>query len=69
MADGRRRDEWRRTARVCSTMANIHRDHKSTPSPYSDDDFNDYAPPRQEARIKAPITILKNIFLGDERNN
>jgi hypothetical protein len=50
-------------------MANIHRDHKSTPSPYSDDDFNDYAPPRQEARIKAPITILKNIFLGDERNN
>jgi hypothetical protein len=49
-------------------MANIHRDHTAKPSPYSDDDFNDYATPRHEARIKAPITILKSIFLGDERN-
>ena len=68
MADGRRRDEWRRTARICSTMANIHRDRKSKPSPYTDDDFNDYAITHQEIRIKAPITILKSIFLGDERN-
>jgi hypothetical protein len=66
MADGRRRDEWRRTARVCSTMANIHRDPKSKPSPFTDDDFNDFGSPRPEARIKAPITVLK-VFL-DERN-
>lgn len=66
MADGRRRDEWRRTARVCSTMANIHRDHKTKPSPYSDDDFNDFTDPTPAPRIKAPITILKAIFL-DER--
>lgn len=53
---------------MCSTMANIHRDPKLKPSPYSDDDFNDYAAERPEARIKAPITILRSIFLGDERN-
>lgn len=49
-------------------MANIHRDRKSKPSPYTDDDFNYYAITHQEIRIKAPITILKSIFLGDERN-
>lgn len=64
MADGKRRDEWRRTARVCSVLANIHRDRKTRPRPFTDDEFNDYAPPRPpEKRIKAPITILKSIFL------
>ena len=51
---------------MCSTMANIHRDHKTKPSPYSDDDFNDFTDPTPAPRIKAPITILKAIFL-DER--
>lgn len=51
---------------MCSTMANIHRDSKSKPSPFTDDDFNDFGSPRPEARIKAPITVLK-VFL-DERN-
>lgn len=67
MAEGRRRDEWRRTARVCSVLANIHRDTKTRPTPFSDEDFNDYAAPRPpERRIKASITILKGIFLRPE---
>lgn len=66
MADGRRRDEWRRTARVCSVLANIHRDRNTRPTPFADADFNDYADPKPpEKRIKAPITILKSIFLPD----
>jgi hypothetical protein len=48
-------------------MANIHRDRKTKPSPYSDDDFNDFSTPAPEPRLKAPITILKAIFL-DERD-
>jgi hypothetical protein len=64
MADGRRRDEWRRTARVCVVLANINRDSKRHPQPYTDDEFNDCAdPPAPERRITAPITILKSIFL------
>lgn len=66
MADGRRRDEWRRTARVCSVLANIHRDRNIRPTPFADAEFNDYADPKPpEKRIKAPITILKSIFLPD----
>lgn len=49
---------------MCSVLANIHRDRKTRPRPFTDDEFNDYAPPRPpEKRIKAPITILKSIFL------
>lgn len=67
MADGRRRDEWRRTARICGVLANIHRDRKTQPKPFSDDQFNDFAAPRPPLqRITAPITILKTLFLEPE---
>lgn len=62
MADGRRRDEWMRTARVCSTLANCFRDPDSRP--YTDEEFNPFAEPRPKPKpIKAPITVLKSIFL------
>lgn len=66
MADGRRRDEWRRTAQICSTLANCHRDPST--SPFSDDDFNPFAEQHKTKHkpIKAPITILKSIFVRQE---
>lgn len=66
MADGRRRDEWRRTARLAQVIANAHRDPKLRPRPYTDADFNDYAPEKSpERRVKMPITVLRSIFIQE----
>ncbi len=67
MADGRRRDEWARTARVCSVLANIHRDKSRRARPFADEEFNPYADadkpkPKPGAR-KASIHILKSVFV------
>ncbi len=54
-----------RTARVCATIANSSRDPSTRP--FEDADFNPFAPPRKKQVIKAPITILKSIFLSPEK--
>lgn len=66
MVDGRRKDEWRRTARIAQVIANANRDAKAHPQPFRDDDFNDYAPDRvPEKPLRMPITILKTLFVKD----
>jgi hypothetical protein len=64
MAEARRKDEWNRTARVCSTLANCHRDAKKRPAPFVDDDFNPFAVPASRKPVrKAPIEALRVIFV------
>lgn len=62
MADGHRKGAWLRTAKICETMANCHKDPDRRP--YTVDDFNPFAKRAPKAVAKAPITILKSIFLS-----
>lgn len=49
MAEGRQRADWDRTAAVLSMLYNINRDPKKGRA-LSPEDFNPYAPKREEAR-------------------
>jgi len=66
MADGRRRDEWKRTARLCSVLANCHRNPDKRPAPFVDADFSIFQDEQQPRPPKASITVLKTIFVSPD---
>lgn len=63
MADGRRRDEWKRTARLCAILANCHRDAEKRPTPFVDADFDPFDDKARRPPAKSPITALRVIFV------
>jgi hypothetical protein len=68
MADGRGRDEWARTALLCSILANCHRDPKKKPRPYSPSEFNPFM--RKAVKdntiliTKENVHLLREAFIG-----
>ena len=40
MAEGRRRDQWDRTAAILCITANVNRDERKKPSPWKPSDFH-----------------------------
>ena len=56
----------RRTARICSVLANIHRDSKKKKKPFSEDDF---MPVKQEKKkpqsINTMAAILKAVTIAN----
>lgn len=43
MAEGREEREWSRTAVLLALVANVNRDTKKRPKPYTPDEFNPYS--------------------------
>lgn len=43
MAEGKRKDDWHHTAKLCVMLAEPHRDRKKRSKPYSEEDFHPYA--------------------------
>ncbi|MBI5866101.1 MAG: hypothetical protein HZB38_16655 [Planctomycetes bacterium] len=60
MAEGRVRDEWRRTSVLLALTANCHRDPKKTKA-FRPADFDPFREP--EKPIRVDITVLKDVFI------
>ena len=43
MAEGREEREWARTSALLALVANVNRDTKKRPKPYTPDEFNPYS--------------------------
>jgi len=63
MADARRRDEWQHTSAVLAMLANIHRNPKKKPQPFTPAEFNPLAGERKSAPPKTGVRTLKTIFV------
>ena len=64
MTEAKRREAWQHTSAILATLANIHRDPKKKPRPYSQDDFNPVASAKRPvAPVKADISVLKRVFV------
>jgi hypothetical protein len=63
MAEGRIRENWNHTAQLMALTANINRDPKRKPKPYSPADFHPMENARQSRVIPADITVLRDIFV------
>ncbi len=64
MVDGQRREAWQHTSSLLATLANIHRDPKKKPRPFTASDFQPRA--WQTSVRKQPQTnlrILKQVFV------
>ena len=65
MGEGRRRDDWARTAEILAMLANVNRDKKHRHSPYTSAEFN---PTLRRKVLKFPkekdLSALKAMFLG-----
>ena len=57
------RENWNHTAQMMSLTANISRDPKRKPKPYSPADFHPLERARQPRAIPADITVLRDIFV------
>lgn len=70
MATARRRDAWDRTAAVMALIAEVNRDRKRRPRPYTPADFHPLPGPRPARRRRADLTagieVLK-VFLPKEK--
>jgi hypothetical protein len=68
MADGKGRDEWARTALVCSILANCHRDPKKKPRPYTPAEFNPFVKKDKRNNMilitKDNVHLLREAFIG-----
>ncbi len=61
MAEQRDRRNWQMTSEVMALLANCHRDTKRR-GPYKASDFDPYM--RKVKAVKAPISILKDVFIN-----
>lgn len=64
MADGRRIELWNQTAQLAALIANVNRDPKKQPEPFSPSDWHPYFVKPKRDPIKAPITALKVLIPG-----
>ena len=67
MADARRREAWSHTSFLLSMLANVHRNTKKKPRPYSPNDFNPFTNKSSHQTPKADIRILKQVFVDSSR--
>lgn len=63
MAEARCRERWSHTSVVLALLANCHRDPRKKPTPYKPADFNPYLRQRELPVRKAPIEVLKQVFV------
>jgi hypothetical protein len=63
MADARRRDEWQHTSAVLAMLANVHRNPKKKPQPFTPAEFNPLAGERKTVAHKTGVRTLKTIFV------
>jgi hypothetical protein len=63
MADARRRDEWQHTSAVLAMLANVHRNPKKKPQPFTPAEFNPLAGERKAVAPKTGVRTLKTIFV------
>jgi hypothetical protein len=63
MAEARSRERWAHTSALLALIANVHRDHRKKPSPYKPADFNPHLRRREPPVRKAPIEVLKQVFV------
>jgi hypothetical protein len=66
MADARRRDGWQHTSAVLAMLANVHRNPKKKPQPFTPSEFNPLVNERKKAKAKTGVSTLKTIFV-DQR--
>ncbi len=66
MAEGRSRDRWNHTAAILALTANCHRT-KKTSKAFQTDDFHPHHQKKSAFVIKAPVSILKPIFVENRR--
>jgi hypothetical protein len=64
MAEAKRREAWQHTSSLIATLANIHRDPKKKPRPYSANDFQPVPAERSQPAPKADIQVLKQVFVN-----
>lgn len=50
MAEGREEREWARTSALLALVANVNRDTKKRPKPYTPDEFNPYSKKNRNRR-------------------
>jgi hypothetical protein len=62
MARGRDKSEWARTASIMSLLANINRDAKKKPTPFTPADFMPGEKPKP-VRVIVPLTVLRDVFV------
>jgi hypothetical protein len=62
MADARRRDAWQHTSALLAMLANVHRNPKKKPQPFTPAEFNPLVE-RKHASVKTGIRTLKTIFV------
>ena len=63
MAEARSKERWSHTSALLALLANIHRDRKRKPTPYRPADFNPHRRRSEPARVRAPISVLKTVFV------
>jgi hypothetical protein len=64
MAEGRSRSEWGHTSSVLCLMANLNRDPKATPRPFTPADFDPHEKARAAAPAKVTMGEVKDILMG-----
>ena len=62
MAEAHRKEAWQHTSTIIATLANIHRDPKKKPKPFSPSDFQPVPKPLAQP-VKADIQLLKQVFV------
>jgi hypothetical protein len=63
-ADARRRDEWQHTSALLAMFANVHRNPKKKPQPFTPAEFNPLADERKKpVKAKTGVRTLKTIFV------
>ena len=64
MVEANRKEAWQHTSAVLATLANIHRDPKKKPRPFTAADFQPLAAKRAPRNpTQADIRILKTVFV------
>jgi len=63
MSDARRREVWSHTATLLAMTANVHRNPKKRPRPFTPAEFHPLLAPGPRAILKAGIEILKRVFV------
>lgn len=64
MADARRRDGWQHTSALLAMLANVHRNPKKKPQPFTPAEFNPLADERKKpVKAKTGVRTLKTIFV------
>ncbi len=72
MSDGRQRDEWSRTAEILSLIANVNRNSKDYPQPFTSADFNPFILQETTKRTMSArdyAMAVGAIKPGDENND